>query len=749
MNLKGFSLVIFLMVMAGWHFSALAQDKPETGNTDAAEEKVDEQFEIIKNALLKGDSESIRVKAATVMLTDTRPAARKILLDTLSQTQNSAARVAICKALTQAEAERKSVPDRENFIEPLLNMLATGSGDEAAVAAVATTIFNYDQLQEPLEKMVSDPASEVKPRLNMIQCLSLHPDMRAAIKLIQLVDDPEPKVSAAAARTLNLLEIDVGADPDARAATIKRLVAEGPELFLKKRLMNQEAARRKLQSELEHWRGEYLAALGKVYESLEDDAAKGAFLGENLKSPESMVRLWALEQVARGRRSTTKAKISGELGQIIIGLVSDPDRDVRLAVAKLLSRMGELDSARQLLAQLKKESDDAVEMELFSALGGACYYASLPNSGIKVPKEVRKETLDWAVKYLGGKDPVKAREGADVLRKLLEQNGFTGTEVKTYLTSLSNRYRQEKESSNEVLRAELISAMAGLCGQRSLSRAPAAAMYKPIFEEALSDSSQAVRLGAMDGLIQIDSGAALARFRKELLSDPSLAVRLKLAELAGSIGSAEDLDWLAGKIGSDGESEASWQAMLKIFSRSGAAVVSQWLKKIDDGALKVNQEQLIALLEIAEQKAVAEKDDAMAMAARRRLAAGYRGVDNFERAAEYLLKLRQTSQGQEKDRIDGQLLETYLSGSKPELAVGLIKGRLAQGDIDPEGMFADFIAAFLDNPPDGADPDALLVELSRIKTEADDRPKWQALLKRWVEQYTKAKEPETSKVSGS
>ena len=93
--------------------------------------------------------------------------------------------------------------------------------------------------------------------------------------------------------------------------------------------------------------------------------------------------------------------LPAELGPVLVNLISEPDRDIRLNTAKLLSLMGELNSAEKLLEQHKAEQDDEVRTEEFVALGVACSYAFLPNSGIKIPVVIKKQTLELACEYLG------------------------------------------------------------------------------------------------------------------------------------------------------------------------------------------------------------------------------------------------------------------------------------------------------------------------------------------------------------
>jgi len=135
---------------------------PANANGAPAEAKPDEQLEINRNALLKGPSEEIRIKAATVMLFGENPLARKFLLDALKQTENSAARMAVCKALIQARSSKEPAKNKEDFIQPLLGIFATEIAAEAQLAAEATLIFEYEKIGESLEKVVTDGSSRLK-----------------------------------------------------------------------------------------------------------------------------------------------------------------------------------------------------------------------------------------------------------------------------------------------------------------------------------------------------------------------------------------------------------------------------------------------------------------------------------------------------------------------------------------------------------------------------------------------------------
>ena len=751
MSAKRLCVVILVLVM-GCQQAGVSANNPglganeggrilpvsETENKDA---ELSRQLKIYQSTLLEGKSEQIRVDAATEMLFSEDRLAREILLEALKQTENSTARAAVCKALIQSRASQQPVGGKEDFIEPLLEVLTTEIGEGAKLAGDATLIFEYEQISNQLEKIVTEASRPAKARANAIYALQLQPDMRATIRIIKLVDDPESQVAAEAEKALRSLGIPVGKDAETRRQIIEELERKGRDEFLRDWLIRQEDRMRHLETKLNLWKGLYLSALGRIYDGIGDDAAKGKFLAEHLSSSESIVRLWALEKVSQWRKST-RPKLPAELEPILVGLVSDAGREVRLKTANLLSLMGELNSAERLLEQLKIEEDEEVKIELFVALGEACRSAFLPDSRIKIPKEIRKETLEWAAKYLSEQEANKSQKGAEVIRKLLEQDGLSSNEVDRYLGLLAERYKEEKAKGDGVLRGELLSVMSGLCAQ-SVYKAESAKRFVVLFSEALRDETDLVREAAADGLIYINKTSAF-KILRGFVRDSSVIVRKKIIELAGEIGGKNDLVWLWEKIGSNSESEPSWQAMLKIFKRSEAVVLKGWIDRFDSPNTKgkLSEEQKVSVLEIAEQKAVGENKMEIRDAVRKKLANYYRGVGEYERAAEYLGMLREVAQTEdEKEWILANLVDVYLKWPNVEAAAQLVDNCLLERDLDSNNVIVRSIGNYLSSPPDGADPNAVLEALTKIDSPAG-RPKWQELLKDWSNRFGKAERSE-------
>jgi HEAT repeat protein len=707
-------------------------------NGASAKAKPDEQLELNKNSLLTDPNEQIRVKAATVMLDSENPVARKILYDTLKDAKNSAARIAVCKAFIKARLSKKEIKSKDDFIQPLLGVFSTENPEESRFAAEAMLIFGYDTIGESLESITTDASKPVKMRVNAINALRLRPDMGATISLIRLVDDIDKQVSAEAEKALQSLGIPVGENYWIREQNIRDLQDKGIDEFVRAWLIRQETQMGKLRDEVKALQVQYLSALDRIYDGISDDAARGNFLKEHLGNSEARVKLWALDKVYKWQFASGRPKLPAALEPILLSLISDPDKDVRLKTAGL-AVLRRMNSVQPLLAQLESEPDDQVKIELLDALGGACSSALLVTP-VKITPEVREQALKLAVEYLDKEDAVKARKGAEVLRKLLKPNGLKQDELEGYLDSLVKRYNQQKEKPDGALRGELLSAMADLCTQGSAAKSLATTLFEPLFVEALKDDTDFVRETAVDGLIYIDKAGALKRLRK-YVNDRSEILRKKLINVASDVGVKEDLEWLVEKIGSNSESGPAWQAMLKIFDGSDLSTLKEWMEKLTSHE-KLPADQKIAFLKKVEAKAASEAK--MLETVRKKLAELYNKTGQYEREAEYLNMLyKATPTAREKEVILPKLMDACLRGSKVELVAELVGECLVKEDLSSGNVVLESINDYL-SKPSGADPNVVVKALGGVKF-SQARPKWQEWLKGWTDRLSKSEETEKPK----
>ncbi len=748
MGAKRLYLVVLMFVLGYQRacISAAQPASPPSANGASAEAKADEQPDVI--ALLQGQTEEERIRAASSLLFSENSMARKTLLGTLKLTDNSDARMAVCMALIRLGSPKESVQNKENFIQPLLGIFDSKVAEEAQLAAEATLIFEYDTIGPSLEKLVTDASKPIKTRLNAIYALGLRPDKDAAIQLIRLVDDPEEQVAAEAEKTLQSLGMTVGANTEMREQNIREIKDKGKDEFLREWVIRQKSQKRDLREELDSWRKIHFELLDSTFKGFSDDARKGSFLAIHLSSPKLPVKLWALEEVSQWWRGTNRNFPKKQIEPILIALISDPDKEVRLKTADVLAVMHELNSAQPLLNQLKVEQDDQVKTKLFVALGWACFSAIQSNSAANISpelKEIREQTLKLAKGFLSETQNVeKARSGAEVVKKLLSRDGLEPKKVKEYLQLLPARYNQEKDKPGGTLKRELLSAMAGLCAQTSTCRAEATALYKPLFEEALSDKTDFVREKAVDGLANIDKAKALEILRSRFVNDPNPIIRRKLIAMAEAVRLEEDLDWLSEKLGVNSESEPAWQAMVKTFNDSDAGVLSEWMEKLtsQNSKIKASAAQQILFLKIAEAKAISENKPEMRKNIRLKLPDLYQETGQFDKAAESLKEsLNAATTPEQKVAVLTRLLGVYLLWSKPDLAAALVAKALEKEDLDANSPLLRTIDGHLNKPAPGVDPEAVLGQLSAIKTPSK-RPKWGQWLKDLRIKLSKAKNPE-------
>jgi len=746
MTMKRLHFVVLLCTIGFYQVGPAqeATNAPARVEETAAKPELTPELKLARNALLdKGSSEQMRVDAVGALLASEEPQGREILLDALLQTENGPARVAVCQVLSQARTNRQSISEKGQFIGPLLGVLSDENDSTAKLAAEATLMFDYDQIAEPLDKLLLDTSAPLGGRLNAVYVLQLRPDMRAAVKLLELVDNPESLVGAAARVALNVLGLEVGSDAAARAGIISMLREQGQEAYLRERLIRQRSEIQRKTAESMLWQDRYLSAQGKICDSIVDEGEKGKFVAGHLGASETTRKLWALKRLWLLRLDgKTTPKLTTEVGAALVSLISDSDRTVRLKTSELLSLMGQVNSVERLLAQLEVEKDDQVRTAVFSALGGACYYASLDTSPFKISAELRQKTLQWAEKYLSHSDAGKSQKGAAVIGRLLEQDGLTEEQSKTYLGVLSERYGREKGEADSTLRGELLGVMAGLCAQGAHS-VESRTLFGPLFEEGLTDKADRVREKAVDGLIYINKAAAMERLRKAFYDDPSSRIRKKLIGLAAEVGGKADLPLLAEKIGSNGESELAWRAMMKIFSGSDGGVLVEWVDKLFalDKDNRPASEQMIAFLELAERKITGQSDFSTLEKVRESLVGLYLETSQIEKAARYQERLRDSAKPGRKEEFTEGLLEIYLRRVKPDLASKLMGEALETSDLDPNSALVQALDSYMSQPPAGSDPNGLYDALASLKV-SQERPKWQQWLKTWAVRLAGAKATE-------
>jgi len=464
---------------------------------------------------------------------------------------------------------------------------------------------------------------------------------------------------------------------------------------------------------------------------LVEAAAKTTYLLDKLSSDLPAIRLWALDKVQRFQTDAAAG-----LRDRLLQMLADENRQVRLATAKVWSTMSALNPAERLMERYKEETDPQVAVALFEALGEACFFAFSPGSKVILSPEFKTQTMLIADSYASKDDPEMAKKGAEVLRKLLELDGLTAKEATKYLETIKNRYLQETDKKGPV-RGDLLTIMARLCSQGS-QKTIAVKLYRQIFEDVLRnrDENSLVRQAAAAGMVSVDPTAAMKLFRElNINMDSSPTVRLIMINLAGQSGTIEDLDWLTGQLGSNGELELAWTAIMDILKRQDAKVIADWSIRLEQNPSV--GDQIREVLELAEQKAEAQKDGAMLCDLQVRLLKWHLGKGSYEHVVAYREKLEfnNTASIEVKKRAinqtNNQAAEAYLQLRRFSKTADVISGMLRDNRLDEKSEVLDMISAyFISDKIATEDKAGLLNYLSEISITIQQRW-WQDKLEQW------------------
>lgn len=727
---RGISILITAAMM--WLLTAgtvhAAKETPQT--PAAGKEELSRPLKIYRDALFSGATDQTRSDAATELLVSGDKNSIGIVLAALNQDDNAAARMAVYRVLIDSRRWSTPLANTEVFIEPLMKNLRSREGAEAQQAAEATMIFDYKQIAPQLQAILADKAVGVKPRLNAVYALRIRPEGEAISELIKLLDDSDDAVATAASEALQEW-IPLGSDKQVWRGILEDLKKKSRADIVRERLKVLELQKRDLAAKLEAWQKLYLASLKRIYDGMPDASARQAFVIEQLQSEHSLIKLWGLERVRE--MSLSEPQISADISTRVLALVNDNDPAVRLATAKLLGLKTNVDSTSKLLAQMKVETDEGVKLELLSALGSACYYALLPGSPMKLPDDVRADTIALAGQYLQDKDARKAARGADVVSKLLEQNGLKSDVSAKYMEMLQQRY--QGCAADSPLRVDLLRPMTRL-SETGAHRAEAAGLFGPIFSDGIKDSLPAIREAALAGLIAIDKANAMTVARQNnLASDSSVAVRSQVAKLAGSVGDADDLTWLAARVAASDDSDGNWQAMKQIFDRSDVKVIAAWVQKLEDMGLvdKIGPTEWPAYLSFVDQRATGADGGSVSTSMKQRLAAYYKDKGDYDKAATYYRQLLEAPVPKDKTPYTRNFAEACLKGGSTDSLKALAGavGRQADGKLGKNNEFVAAIDEYLAANPGVDKARHVLDALGEVKGSNE----WNNIYNKWKSQY--------------
>jgi len=697
MKIDRISLIIFLAAIfaIGTVYAVDPVIDAKAVEIAKADAEAANKLRFVKTTLLNGPKVQDRLDASVALLYSEEKAARQILLETLAVKDNSPARQAICNTIINS---RQAIAGKDEFRKPLLAILAEPETKDAKPAAEATLIFEFSDIDDELTAIVNNAQNPRDVRLNALYALQLRPVEKQAVATIaSLITDADKQVAQAAKQALPFW-VPVDMDRPEILREIRRL-SRGE--ISRKMIDFQEKEVRRLSNEIDKWKQLYLSSLSREYDNA-DDTEKGKILLSRLGSDLPQVRMWALEKVSTLAPSII---LPPQFNARLLELISDSDRDVRLTTAKMFAQMSDRNPAAKLLDQFKVEEFDDIKLELFKSLGEACYYALLGKT-IKLSDEIRSSTLIVAEQYLADSDPDKAAVAAQVIRKMLEPNNLDDLLVKKYLKLISARYAQAQQATPE-LAGQILGVMADLCGLAS-HKEMSARLYGPYFLKGLDDKdNEPIRRTSVTGLINIDKTSALEKFRSHaMMEDTSENIRTEVMKLAGQTGKSEDIAWLVGRLNANGEAAIAWEAIKDILQRQKASEIYVWANKLSASGL--SQDRIMVLLVMAEKKAELEKNVKVINAVR--------------------TKLRPMQ------------LDANLKAGAFDKAAEVIADRLAEGDMGAGNPLLSVLERFMGSAllEQKAGLVEALVEASKAKFTAANRPRWQKMLDKWTKMLAPA-----------
>ena len=721
------TLIIVGVMVQPLELSAAEGDVRVVGVT--TEDDAARQFRIYREALLQGSTEEIRADAAVGLLLNRDTASRDLLVSSLRLSDNPGAGKAVCRALIKSRAVGTTIGSRDMFLEPLFERLVGSDTELAHLAAEALLVFRFGDIDIRLNQLSHDSQLDKRVRFNVIYALQIRPEPQALSDLIKLLDEPDADVARAAETSLQeAFGIPVGTSRQVWEQILNDLKQKSPDDIRRERLLRQEMKLREIQTERDRWQRLYLGVLDKQFETA-DEASRIAMALERLDSDLPAIRLWSLDKLDRYPTSAVQTVMRDKL----LALLNDESRLVRLKTARVLNNMSALNPAEKLLERFRQEKDPEVALALFEALGEACFFAFSPGSKIELPAEVKLQTLEIASGYLNSEDVETAKKGAEIVRKILDLNGLSQDQAVGYLEQLVQRY-QLSVQRNSTLRGDLLGIMARLC-ERGAQRERAGKMYLPYFVEALGvTDNPSVRLAAATGLSNLDKAQALKLFKQNnLIQEGSPALRLLVIEAAGQAGQPDDLEWLAGFLAANGQTEPVLLAFRSICQRATGSVSAEWADRLDKNS---TQPAFVReLLELAEQKALGEKNGILLSDVRVRLAEWFAARQTPEQLAAYLGKVK-TSGGSLvfPDDTGARLLEALIFGGYYEAAAEIVNVRLERASLRRDSIVLAKLDEYFQSLQVGMEAKrGLLTKLMELKVSPANSL-WSARIKIWKDQ---------------
>ena len=537
------------------------------------------ELEMLKQQLAEPDrTAKTKHEAAVLLLNRTYPQAAEALRDFLADATNRAAQIAIAQAIAESGVTR------QEFVQPLLEML---TGEELSVrqpAANALAAYKNHGVLDEFIKLVSDRKTDHSTRLAIIAAMQRILDKRAIDALVRLLGDADEAVRNAAGDSLiKLTNIRAfGRDPRRWRKWWQQNKDKKRSDWLADLAENLARANLDFERRNASLRRRLASAMNDLYAAT-PPAGRDALLAEMLKDSLSEVRLVGAQLTLQ--RVGNSQPLPEALKAQIRAKVADPDASVRRQAALLLANVGDDQAVKLLAGRLKGEQAAEVRQSIYQALG------------------LLRDPQVWGqlVAGLNKEDNRVASAVAAALARVAEKNSLDETRRAAAAAALKRRYQAARNPEDAPLREALLTAMGHLHDPRLAG----------LIHTALKDPAATVRLSAIKALQELRQPASAAAVTP-LTADPDRGVRLAAVAALGALGAPEHLETVLGRTDARVEPDATvrqqaWNVLMGLLEKADAAKLELLADQL--APRKDAREYLIQLLKLWVQKIPADPPD--------------------------------------------------------------------------------------------------------------------------------------------
>lgn len=621
-----------------------------------------------------------RRDAATLLLNKGWAPAETALVETLSNKESPAGRLAVAEALA-AEFSRSVARPSRKFVDPLLTALGEANDPLRRSASRALSAYaDQPDVVERLRALAADAARPAELRRAAVSAFAQMPPLstEVVVSLGQMLDDRDGEFRARVLDALNALTgVEIN-DVAARKASIAEIGKSSPLEWAGRVNRGLRQQTHQLRQDRDQIEKRLVAAVRQVFD-LTPGAQQTDLLGKMLGDAQPAVRTLALELVDQTILSKS-ATVPEPIKTAVMARLTDESPRVRAAAADLVPYM-DSKAGGQLLTQLAAETDGLARTRLVKSLG---LLRSTEATGVLI--KLLADSPDSAV----------VSEAATALGAIASRSrSLTPAEVEPVVAALLARYNKLNDEPG--VRDALVGAMADVADVR----------FAPICLKNLSADSASLRLACARGLGNIaplpQAGAqveVLEALVARAAAEPDRGVRLAIVSSLAKQGAGKSqLKAIYERTNANNETDDSvrkraWEGTIELLKSADKPTQLAWIGQIEENADPTATAKLIELLTAVEVGAM--KSDQWSVpelsALSERLASalmrGKRPAEAAQRYEPEYQKLR-AAKSDRAAAVAQRYLNALVAADQPTQSVGVLKDRLAVAQPAETNALAD------------------------------------------------------------